>query len=60
METFWQASSALGAVTGMVAGLGTITPASGFVRTGGALIIGLFAGATCYTGPVYKEGAANR
>lgn len=42
--------SALGAVTGMVAGLGTITPASGFVGPGGALIIGLLAGATCYTG----------
>lgn len=41
--------SALGAVTGMVAGLGTITPASGFVGPGGALIIGLLAGATCYT-----------
>ena len=35
--------SALGAVTGMVAGLGTITPASGFVGPGGALLIGLLA-----------------
>ena len=40
--------SALGAVTGMVAGLGTITPASGFVGPGGALIIGLLAGSICY------------
>ncbi|MBF0263747.1 MAG: ammonium transporter [Gammaproteobacteria bacterium] len=40
--------SALGIVTGMVAGLGTITPASGFVGPAGALIIGLSAGAVCY------------
>jgi Amt family ammonium transporter len=40
--------SALGAVTGMVAGLGTITPASGFVGPMGALIIGTAAGFTCY------------
>ena len=39
---------ALGAVTGMVAGLGTITPASGFVGPMGALIIGASAGFTCY------------
>ena len=32
--------SALGIATGMVAGLGTITPASGFVGPGGALLIG--------------------
>lgn len=41
-------ASALGAVTGMVAGLGTITPASGFVGPGGGLIIGLSAGFVCY------------
>ncbi len=41
--------SALGAVTGMVAGLGTITPASGFVGPGSALIIGLLAGIVCFT-----------
>ena len=40
--------SALGPITGMVAGLGTITPASGFVGPGGALIIGLSAGIICY------------
>ncbi len=40
--------SVLGAVTGMVAGLGTITPASGFVGPGGALIIGLLAGSVCF------------
>ncbi|WP_456444901.1 ammonium transporter [Thiolapillus sp.] len=41
--------SALGVVTGMVAGLGTITPASGYVGPGGALIIGLLAGGICFT-----------
>ena len=40
--------SVLGIVTGMVAGLGTITPASGFVGPIGALIIGSLAGVLCY------------
>jgi len=40
--------SVLGIVTGMVAGLGTITPASGFVGPGGAIIIGLSAGVVCF------------
>jgi Amt family ammonium transporter len=40
--------SVLGIVTGMVAGLGTITPASGFVGPSGALIIGLSAGILCF------------
>ncbi len=40
--------SVLGIVTGMVAGLGTITPASGFVGPMGALIIGLVAGVICF------------
>ncbi|MCY4427358.1 MAG: ammonium transporter [Halieaceae bacterium] len=40
--------SALGAVTGMVAGLGTITPASGFVGPSGALVIGISAGIVCF------------
>ncbi|MGB5425186.1 MAG: ammonium transporter [Gammaproteobacteria bacterium] len=41
--------SVLGIVTGMVAGLGTITPASGFVGPAGALLIGLTAGVVCYS-----------
>ena len=41
--------SVLGIVTGMVAGLGTITPASGYVGPGGAMIIGLVAGAVCFS-----------
>lgn len=40
--------SVLGIVTGMVAGLGTITPASGFVGPLGAVVIGLSAGVVCY------------
>ncbi|MBC8210710.1 MAG: ammonium transporter [Gammaproteobacteria bacterium] len=40
--------SALGIVTGMVAGLGTITPASGFVGPMAALFIGLTAGSVCF------------
>ncbi|MBG12558.1 MAG: ammonia channel protein [Alcanivorax sp.] len=40
--------SALGIATGMVAGLGTITPASGFVGPGGALLIGIAAGVICF------------
>lgn len=38
----------LGTVTGMVAGLGCITPASGFVGPGGALVIGFLAGWVCF------------
>ncbi|MCW9048007.1 MAG: ammonium transporter [Gammaproteobacteria bacterium] len=45
--------SALGVVTGMVAGLGAITPASGFVGPGGALIIGLLAGVVCFSATQY-------
>ena len=40
--------SVLGIVTGMVAGLGTITPASGFVGPMGALVIGASAGVVCF------------
>ena len=40
--------SALGIVTGMVAGLGTITPASGFVGPMGAIAIGGIAGVACF------------
>src|SRR5262245_10812999 len=40
--------SVLGIVTGMVAGLGTITPASGFVGPMGAIAIGAAAGIVCF------------
>ena len=47
--------SVLGAVTGMVAGLGTITPASGFVGPGAALLIGLAAGFVCFNATQYMK-----
>ncbi len=40
--------SVLGAACGAVAGLVAVTPASGFVTAGGALVIGLFVGGLCY------------
>jgi Amt family ammonium transporter len=40
--------SALGAASGMVAGLVAVTPASGFVTPGAAILIGLSAGVVCY------------
>jgi ammonium transporter, Amt family len=51
--------SALGIVTGMVAGLGTITPASGFVGPVGALIIGAVAGVVCFFATNYMKRALN-
>jgi Amt family ammonium transporter len=47
--------SALGAVTGMVAGLGTITPASGFVGPAGAVVIGTCAGVICFYATLYLK-----
>ena len=41
-------ASALGAISGAVAGLVAITPAAGFVAPMPALVIGLVAGAFCY------------
>lgn len=46
-------ASALGIVTGMVAGLGTITPASGYVGPAGALVIGFLGGVVCFFSTVY-------
>jgi ammonium transporter, Amt family len=51
--------SVLGIVTGMVAGLGTITPASGFVGPIGALIIGAAAGLACFSATSYMKRALN-
>jgi Amt family ammonium transporter len=49
--------SVLGIVTGMVAGLGTITPASGFVGPMGALAIGATAGVVCFFATNYLKRA---
>ncbi|MBF0870317.1 ammonium transporter [Gluconobacter japonicus] len=40
--------TALGIISGVVAGLVAITPAAGFVLPGGAVVIGLIAGAVCF------------
>jgi ammonium transporter, Amt family len=40
--------SVLGLITGAIAGLGTITPASGFVLPWHGVVIGLIAGAVCF------------
>jgi Amt family ammonium transporter len=51
MSAEWMVSgkpSALGAISGAVAGLVAITPASGFVKPMPALLIGLIAGVVCY------------
>lgn len=47
--------SVLGIVTGMVAGLGTITPAAGSVGPAGAVLIGLTAGVVCYFATSYLK-----
>ena len=41
-------TSIVGAATGVIAGLATITPASGFVGPIGALVLGAVAGAVCF------------
>ena len=47
--------SVVGAACGAVAGLVAITPASGFVTAGGALVIGLAVGAICYSATLLRE-----
>jgi Amt family ammonium transporter len=47
--------SVLGMVSGAVAGLVAITPASGFVDVKGAMIIGAAAGAFCYWGATWLK-----
>jgi len=45
----------LGAASGAVAGLATITPAAGFVTAPSAICIGLIAGGACYMGVLAKS-----
>ncbi len=45
--------TSLGIVSGAIAGLATVTPASGYVTPGAALIIGLIAGVLCFSIVVY-------
>ncbi|MEI7791030.1 MAG: ammonium transporter [Alphaproteobacteria bacterium] len=49
--------SVLGMISGAVAGLVAITPASGFVDPVGALIIGITAGVVCYISAVWMKKA---
>jgi Amt family ammonium transporter len=49
--------SVLGMISGAVAGLVAITPASGFVDPVGALIIGIAAGVVCYVSAVWMKKA---
>ena len=51
----YEKPSVLGIVTGMVAGLGTITPASGFVGPMGGLAIGLISGVVCFFATQYVK-----
>ena len=48
--------SLIGIVTGMVAGLATITPASGYIGVPGALILGFLGGLFCYLAVDYIRG----
>ncbi len=45
----------LGAASGAIAGLATVTPAAGFVSPNSAIIIGLIAGICCYLGVLAKD-----
>src|SRR3989454_10424589 len=47
--------SVVGAAAGAVAGLVAITPASGFVTAGGAVVIGLLVGMICYSATLLRE-----
>src|SRR5256885_10852281 len=47
--------SVLGIISGAVAGLVAITPASGFVDPRGALVIGILAGGVCYLSAVHMK-----
>ena len=47
--------SVVGAAAGAVAGLVAVTPASGYVTAGGAVLIGLAAGGVCYSATLLRE-----
>ena len=48
--------SLIGIVTGMVAGLATVTPASGYIGVPGGLVLGFFGGLFCYLAVDYIRG----
>ena len=45
----------LGAASGAIAGLATVTPAAGFITPNSAIIIGLIAGLACYGAVTFKN-----
>jgi Amt family ammonium transporter len=49
--------SVLGVISGAIAGLVAITPASGFVLPGGALVIGIAAGVLCFVASTWMKNA---
>jgi Amt family ammonium transporter len=51
----FRSPTTLGAASGAVAGLATITPAAGFVSAPSAMLIGLIAGTACYLGVLAKS-----
>ncbi|MCC6235441.1 MAG: ammonium transporter [Verrucomicrobiales bacterium] len=58
MEWLWRGKpSVLGTASGMVAGLASITPASGFVSIPAALLIGTLGGAVCFLGVTRMKSA---
>jgi Amt family ammonium transporter len=58
IEWIWFGKPSLvGAVTGTIAGLAAITPASGFVGPEGAVILGLLAGVVCFGAVVVVKRA---
>ncbi len=48
-------ATTLGAASGAIAGLATVTPAAGFISANSAIIIGLVAGIICYIAVSLKE-----
>ncbi len=48
-------ATTLGAASGAIAGLATVTPAAGFISANSAIIIGLIAGVICYLAVSMKE-----
>ncbi|NPA94992.1 MAG: ammonium transporter [Thermodesulfobacteria bacterium] len=48
-------ATTLGAASGAIAGLATVTPAAGFISANSAIIIGLVAGVICYIAVSLKE-----
>jgi Amt family ammonium transporter len=55
MEAQLGKPTTLGAASGAIAGLATITPAAGFVGPNSAVVIGMLGGMICYTAVLAKK-----